>query len=187
MKKFYSAIIVLAVVLAPMDSVHARSGGQSWLLGLDLSYIASKTETVINGNTGTGESGTTYYDLSLGYFLGSNFVVGGIYSTLNRKNPGATVSTSTSGNALGAMAGYVFDNGIHLTGSYFLSATDDEYKKGSGYEVDIGWRSFVSNSFFVGAKMAYRSIKYTELQGSPGFESQTHTTTLPYISLGFGF
>lgn len=182
MKKFL-ILLVAALALVPVNSAHARGGGSSWLLGIDLSYISAKTEAEASGLKSTSESTNTLYDLSFGGMLGSNLYVGAMYSTKNDKS----LSTSTNGSAMGASIGYVFDSGVHLTGTYFLSATDGEYKKGSGYEIDLGWRSFISSSFFVGAKLAMRSLKYTENETIPGFESVTSTTTLPYISLGFGF
>ena len=188
MKKFYLLALVLMLTLAPLDKVYARSGGQDWLLGIDFSYLANKTETTVSGATYTdSDYSTTFYDLSLGHLIGSNLYLGGIYSTKNYSSKGATVSTSTSANAMGASVGWVFDNGVHVTGSYLLSATDGEFKKGSGMQVDFGWRSYLSGSFYVGAKLTYRSIKYTEYAAVAGFESLTDTNTLPYISIGFGF
>lgn len=188
MKIFYFIALVLALALAPIEMVHAKGGSQSWLLGIDLSYLANKQESVVNGVTATGnDNSTTYYDLGLGYLLGSNLYVGGIYSTKNYSSKGATVSTSTSASAMGASVGWVFDNGFHVTGSYLLSATDGDFKKGSGIQMDFGWRNYVSSSFYVGAKLTYRSIKYTEYALMSGFESHSDTTTLPYISIGFGF
>lgn len=184
MKKFY-LMLVLAFAIAPINSAHARGGsGASWLLGLDLSYLSSKVESVRNGNTTTNTDSTnTLYDLTFGGMVGSNLYVGAIYSTKSDKD----LSTNTSASAMGASIGFVADSGVHLTASYFLSATDGDYKKGTGYEVDFGWRNFISSSFFVGAKLAMRSIKYTENETVSGFESLTHTTTVPYISLGLGF
>jgi hypothetical protein len=186
MKKFYFIALVLMLAISPLHQANAK-GGQSWLLGLDLSYLSNKAESVAGGTTTTGELSSTFYDLSLGYMLGSNLYVGGVYATRNDKSTGATLSTSTNGSAMGAAIGYVADNGFHITGIYYLSATDDEYKKGSGMEVDLGWRTFVSSGFFVGAKLAYRSIKYTENASISNFTSYTHTTTMPYITLGMGF
>lgn len=182
MKKFYGALVVL-LLLTPFNSAFAK-GGQSWLLGVDLSYISTKTESVGSGSTTTSNGSATYYDLVLGYYVGSNTAVGLMYSTKNYKDDGATVSSSTPANATGAMVNYTFDNGIYFTGAYFLSATDNTLKKGSGYEIDFGWRHFISNSFFLGSKVAYRSLKYTDV---PGLDSYTITTMMPYISLGVAF
>lgn len=187
MKKFYYKALVFAMLLVPFDSALARGGGQSWLLGIDLSYLSNKAESVVSSTTSTAESSTTFYDVTLGYMLTPNVLVGGIYTTKNTSTKGASLSTSTNGSAAGASVGYVFDNGVHISGSYLLNAVDDEYKKGSGYQIDLGWRSFLSDSFFVGAKLAYRSIKYTENQTLAGFTSLTNTTAMPYISIGFGF
>lgn len=182
MKTFF---LLLAATLAfvSVDSAYARGSGGNWLLGMDLSYISSKTETETGGLKSTSESTNTLYDLSFGGMLGANLYVGAMYSTKNDKS----LSTSTNGSATGVSIGYVFDSGVHLTGTYFLTATDENYKKGSGYEIDLGWRSFISSSFFVGAKLAMRSLKYTENATILGFQSVTSTTTLPYISFGFGF
>ena len=188
MKKIYFMLFLLALIFNPSQQAQARGGGQDWMLDIDLSYLSYKSEASVNGTTSSGESSTTYYDITLGYMLSSNLMVGGIYATKNYKDSsGATISTSTSANALGATLGYVFENGAYLNGTYFLSATDDQYKKGSGFGLDLGWRTFTSGSFFIGGKLSYRSLKYTENTAISGFESQTNTSTLPYLTFGFGF
>lgn len=187
MKKTYLFLITLLSFI-PLNSALAKGGGgSSWLLGIDLSYLSSKTETDVSGTTATAETATTFYDISFGKMLGANIFLGALYSTSNDKTTGASVSTTTSGSATGASLGYIFDSGVFLTATYLLSATYDDYKKGTGYQIDLGWRSFLSSSFFVGAKLATRSIKYTENETISGFNSLTTTSTMPYISLGFGF
>ncbi len=185
MKKFYSALLVV-LLLAPFNSAFAK-GGQAWNLGVDLSYLSNKTETASSGNTASSQSSTTFYDLSLGYMISDSVMVGAMYATKNSKDDGATVSTSTPASALGAMIGYSFSNGVYFSGTYFLSATDGDYKKGSGYNIDFGWKYFMGSSFYLGAKLAYRSLKYTENDSLPALDSITQTTIVPYLSLGFGF
>lgn len=188
MKRFYFMALILGLTFASFEKVQARGGSSNWLLGIDLSYLAAKSETTVSGVTTVGSNqSTTFYDLTLGYLLGDNLYVGGIYSTKNYSDKGASISTSTSGNAMGASIGWVFGSGFHITGSYFFSATEGEYKKGSGTQADLGWRSFIAGSFYVGAKLTMRTLKYTEYAPTAGFESTTTTNTLPYISLGFGF
>lgn len=187
MNSFKFICVAILLYVAPINIAYAKGSSGSWLLGMDLNYSTTKVESVVSGTTTESESGTTFYDLILGTMIDANLYVGGIYSTVNNTSKGASISTSTTGSALGASVGYVFDNGLHILGSYFLSATYQDYKRGTGYEVDLGWRSFVSGSFFIGAKLAYRSLKYTENTTITGFESYTNTSTLPYISFGFGF
>lgn len=187
MNRFYSSILIFILCLAPLDKSLARGSDGGWLFGFDLSYLSFKSESVASGVTSETESNATYYDATLGYMISSNVMAGAILATKNTTDKGATLSTSTSGSATGASLSYIFDSGVYITGNYFLTATDQEYKKGSGIGVDLGWRSFLSGSLFIGAKLSYRSLKYTENQTISGFESQTNTTTLPYISLGFSF
>jgi hypothetical protein len=182
MKKFY-AILFLALALVPVNS-YAKGGGGGWLLGIDLAPVSSKTETTTSGVTATSESSTTVYDISLGNVMSSGLYLGVLYSSQSDKSD----STTTSASAMGASVGFIGDSGFNIIASYILSATYGEYKKGSGYQIDLGWRHFLSSSFYAGAKVSMRSLKYTENETLPsGFESTTYTTTIPYLVLGFGF
>tara|TARA_B110001454_G_scaffold219179_1_gene250746 strand:- start:30033 stop:30584 length:552 start_codon:yes stop_codon:yes gene_type:complete len=183
MKKFY-AILFLALSLVPVSSF-AKGGGGGWLLGIDFSYITSKAESTTSGVTGTGESTVSIYDLSLGNLMSSGLYIGALYSTRSDKSGS---DPATSSNALGASIGFIGDSGFNIIASYILSATDGDYKKGTGYQIDLGWRHFISSSFYMGTKVAMRSLKYTENATlSSGFESLTYSTTIPYVVLGFGF
>jgi len=182
MKKFF-AVLVVALALVPVNSAHAKGGGGGWLLGIDFSHISSKAETVTSGVTASGESSTSIYDVSIGSLMSSGLYLGVLYSTQSAKS-----TDTTTGSAMGVSVGAIADNGFNIIASYILSATDGEYKKGSGYQIDLGWRHFLSSSFYLGTKVAVRSVKYTENETlSSSFESITYTTTIPYVVLGFGF
>jgi len=183
MKTFY-ALLILALAILPVNSAHAKGGGGGWLLGLDFSYLSAKSEVTTSGVTGSGETSSNIYDLSFGSLMSSGLYIGALYSTRSDKDS----NSSTTGNAMGASVGFIGDSGFNLIASYILSATDGEYKKGSGYQLDLGWRHFLSSSFYMGAKIATRSVKYTENETlAAGFESLTYTSTIPYVVLGFGF
>lgn len=189
MKKITMMMVASAMVLAlGPQKAEARGGGSDgWLLGFDLSYISDKEETTTS-STSSSESATTFYDVNLGYTMPSGLYVGGIYASKSYSSSGtASVSTSASANAMGAVIGYGFMNGMYLNGIYFLSATDQDYKKGSGMGVELGWRTFASGSFFYGAKLSYRSLKYTENTTVASFNSLTKTIIMPMLSLGFTF
>lgn len=182
MKKIF-AVIVLALALAPVNSAYAKGGGGGWLLGIDFSHISSKAETVSGGVTASAESSTSIYDVSFGSLMSSGLYLGVLYSTQSAKD-----TITTTGSAMGVSVGAIADNGFSLIATYILSATDGEYKKGSGYQIDLGWRHFLSSSFYLGTKVAIRSLKYTENTTlSSSFESTTYSTTIPYVVLGFGF
>lgn len=190
MKKMITMTVLSALMLAfaPLQAEARGSGMDGWLLDFDLSYLSSKTETTTSSSTSNSQSSTTYYDVNLGYIMPSGLYVGGVYGAKNYSSSGsASVSTSTSASAMGASVGYAASNGVYINATYFLSATDQDYKKGSGLGLDLGWRSFMSSSFFVGAKLTYRSLKYTENATVSGFESTTSTVVLPYLSFGFTF
>lgn len=182
MKKFFT-ILILALALVPVNS-YAKGGGGGWLLGIDFSYLTSKTESVTGGVTTSGESSTSIYDLSFGSAMSSGLYIGALYSTRSDKSG----STTTTGSAMGPSIGFIGDSGFNIIATYILSSTDGDYKKGSGYQIDLGWRSFLSSSFYLGTKLSVRSIKYTENTTlSSAFDSITFNTTTPYVVLGFGF
>lgn len=182
MRKFY-AILFLALALVPVNSAHAKGGGGGWLLGIDFSYLTAKTEVASGGVTASSETSINIYDVSLGNVMSSGLYLGALYSTRSDKS-----TETTTGSAMGVSLGFIGDSGFNIIASYLLSATDGEYKKGSGYQIDLGWRHFLSSSFYLGTKLAIRSVKYTENATLPAtFESVTYTTTTPYVVLGFGF
>ncbi len=182
MRKFY-AIIILVLALVPVNSAHAKGGGGGWLLGIDFSYLSSKVDVVTSGVTSSGESSSNIYDVSLGNQMSSGLYLGALYSTRSDK-----ATDTTTGSAMGVSFGFIGDSGFNIIATYFLSATDGDYKKGSGYQIDLGWRHFLSSSFYLGTKVAVRNLKYTENETlSSGFESVTYATTMPYVVLGFGF
>ncbi|OYZ13482.1 MAG: hypothetical protein B7Y39_17550 [Bdellovibrio sp. 28-41-41] len=184
MKKFY-AFLFLALALVPVNSYAKGGGGGGWLLGVDLAPVSSKTESTTSGVTGTSESSSTVYDISLGNVMGSGLYLGALYSSQNDKSDSSTTTTAT---AMGASVGFIGDSGFNIIASYILSATNADYKKGTGYQIDLGWRHFLSSSFYMGTKISMRSVKYTENETlSSGFESLTYSTTIPYVVLGFGF
>lgn len=181
MKKFYFIALVFMLAFAPLSKVHAKGGNDGWMLGFDINQQTAKSETASGGTTASSdEVSITSYDVGLGYVMGSGLYVGGLYNGATSK----VGDTSTTANGMGASLGYVFGPGLHFTGSYILSATNGEMKKGSGLQMDFGWRTFVSGSFFLGAKLSYKSLKYTEVSG---VDSVTVTGTQPYVSFGFSF
>lgn len=186
MKSKFLCLIVLLSNLLPLNNAFAKSGNYNWLLGVDLSYLSIKSEAAANGETVSSERGNTLYDLSLVYFVASAYI-GAIYTTTNTTNTALTLSANTSGNALGASAGYAFDNGTYITISYLITATNQDYKKGSGSQIDLGWRAFLSSAFFIGTKLTLRTIRYAENNTISGFDTHSDKTILPYLSFGFSF
>jgi hypothetical protein len=183
MKKFY-AILFLALALVPVNSFAKGGGGGGWLLGVDISYIVSKTEAVYSGTTTSSESSNNIYDISIGNAMGSGVYFGLLYSTKSFKD----TDSSSSASAMGPSIGYIGERGFSIVATYILSATDADYKKGTGYQIDLGYRSYLAPNFYMGAKFAMKSVKFTENETlSSSFESLTYNTTIPYLVTGFSF
>ena len=103
-------------------------------------------------------------------------------------------SSSSSRTSLGLSAGYFSEKDFYLNVNYFLSSKynlgfGSEYSTGSGYEIDLGFLSKVTSSFYVGLCLAIKNFTYTE-QTTAGVVSSvdaTHKDVLPMFTFAVNF
>ena len=78
----------------------------------------------------------------------------------------ANDSSSASRTSTGLSVGYYSEKDFYLNLHYFLnskySSTGVEYSKGSGYEIDLGFLSKITSSFYAGLVIARKEFKYSE-------------------------
>ncbi len=138
-----------------------------------------KTESKSDGDNISGESKDSFYDLKINTDIGPVYV-GGIYGTRADDNTG-----SEYGVTLGVRSKSGFFGELH----YFLAAeyksSSNEFKKGSGLGVDLGYNAMLGSSFYMGFQFAYRTITYKEFNTATA--ENKITSLKPMINLGFMF
>lgn len=175
MKKF---VIFTTILLASTFAQARYSGGGEGGVLLDLNAFMYNQKSDNNGTT--SESNTAIYDIKLGYLPGSGLYLGGIYTSRNHSG-----NLSDSGSATGLSAGYMGESGFYLMGHYYFTATNGDYKEGSGYQADFGYLALVSGAFYVGTELTYRSIKYKKLNNVDA--DYTSTELFPMLTVAFVF
>ena len=124
------------------------------------------TQTVKSNGTKTVDTKLVSADGRLGYMaMGSGLYIGGMY----KYESGTGDSTTVKAVSTGASLGFV-KSGFSLIGTYFLQGTRDvttagvekQYKKATGFQVDVAFMAAFSEAFFVGPQISYRSMKYAE-------------------------
>ncbi len=189
MKKMWLTAFVFASTMIMAATVQARGGGgggSGVLLDLNLNYGSSKTDDINSGVT-THQTDTTsaIYDVKLGYLSGSGLYLGGIYTS---RSDSVLNAAGTSASAMGASVGYMGSAGFFITGHYLLSATNGEYKEGTGMQADLGYKAGLGNGWMLGAELTYRSITYKKNSTlAATFESRQTTEVMPMVSVGYMF
>jgi hypothetical protein len=91
-----------------------------------------------------------------------HWAYGAIYSQ------SASDASDASRRSYGLSVGYYSERDFYLNYHYYFSTKygfpGTEYTKGSGYEIDLGFLSKVTSSFYVGLVFAIKNFSYTEQQ-----------------------
>lgn len=168
-------LALCALMMASAASLQAEARRSS--SGVLFTANAFMYNTEAEQGSASAKSENSVIDLKLGYLGGSGLYLGGMYST--RDMNGA------DGNAIAASVGYVGSKGFFIKGHYVASAELDEWKEGTGFQVDFGYLSNVTSSFVVGVEITHRSIEYAKHDTVPG--KYKLTETMPMLTLGFVF
>ncbi len=103
-------------------------------------------------------------------------------------------SSSSSRTSYGLSAGLFSEKDFYLNVNYFLSSKYNlgfgtEYTKGSGYEIDLGFLSKVTSSFYVGLALAIKNFTYSEQTSFLGTTSisATHKDVMPMFTFAVSF
>lgn len=103
-------------------------------------------------------------------------------------------SSSSSRTSYGLSVGYFSEKDFYLNLNYFLASKYNlgfgtEYSKGGGYEIDLGFLSKVTASFYVGLALAIKNFTYSEQTSAAGTSSisATHKDVLPMFTFAVDF
>jgi hypothetical protein len=82
----------------------------------------------------------------------------------------ASDASDASRKSYGLSVGYYSEKDFYLNYHYYFASKygfpGTEYTKGSGYEIDLGFLSKVTSSFYVGLVLAIKNFSYTEQEVS---------------------
>jgi len=177
-----SKIILFASILLASMVSHADLS-KTLVFSLNTIYL----DRDYDDNGTTSESKITDTDLRL-IRVDKKFAVGGIYSISSND------SSNSSRTSYGISAGYYSDKDFYLNAHYFLSSKykfngTTEYTKGSGYEIDLGFLSKITSSFYVGLMVAHKSFSYSEMtvNGVSSSTSATHKELIPMFTFAVVF
>ena len=138
-------------------------------------------------NNVTSQSKITDTDLRL-IRVDKKFGIGGIYSISSND------SSDSNRTSLGLSAGYYSEKDFYLNAHYFFSSKykfngNSEYTKGTGYEIDLGFLSKVTSSFYVGLMVAHKSFSYSEVSvsGVTSSTSASHRELIPMFTFAVVF
>lgn len=165
----------------------AASSGSGVLMSLGLLRFESETEGSTIGNS---KGINTYYDIKLGYLIGNDVYVGGIYSSYGHDDG----ITQPKRSLYGATAGYHSD-GWFLDLSYFIGgnyelSSNINLKNPSGLGIDIGYQAMVNSNFFLGVQGSYKSYTFKEVESSNVVvkeDNKVKSELYPMVLLGVVF
>lgn len=176
MKKILFSFVVFSSVLAQADL------SRTTIFSLNTIYLdRDYTDNGVNS-----KSKATDTDLRL-MRVEKKFGYGLIYSQ------SANDSSSSSRTSTGLTLGFYSEKDFYLNLHYFLNSKysfgGSEYSKGNGYEIDLGFLSKITSSFYAGLVIARKEFKYTELTGPAGTSSTeaTHHELIPMFTFAVVF
>ena len=163
MKKILFSLVLFVSVAAQADLSRSTLFSLNTIL-LDREYI---------DNNVTTKSKITDTDLRL-MRIEKQWAYGVIYSQ------SASDSSAASRSSYGISAGYYSDKDFYINLHYFLNskytAGNTDYSKGSGYELDLGFVSKITSSFYAGLMFGRKEFKYSESTTNLGFPGGTTTS-----------
>lgn len=184
MKKMWLSSVITASVVFLLVTVPAAGATSGVLFSLNAFYTTDKVEVESGGVTSTVDAKDSAYDVKLGYLSNSGLYWGGLYTSRSSDIGGST----SAGTATGASLGYVGSRGFYVMGHYLLSATaGDNYKEGSGMQVDLGYMSAVSGGLILGVELTYRSVTYKKDETNAALDHYKHDEVMPMLTLGYLF
>lgn len=149
MNKILFSLVIFASMIAQADL------SRTTIFSLNTIYL-DRDYTNNGVNTKIKETDT---DLRL-MRVEKKWAYGAIYSQ------SANDSSSASRTSTGLSAGYYSEKDFYINVHYFLNSKFSdagvEYSKGSGYEIDLGFVSKITSSFYAGLVIARKQFKYSE-------------------------
>jgi hypothetical protein len=163
MKKIIFSVFFLISTIASADL------SRSTLFSLNTIYLDRE---YVDNNV-TTKNKITDTDLRL-MRIEKKWAYGVIYSQ------SASDSSDASRTSYGVSTGYYSDKDFYINLHYFFGSKytfgNTEYSKGSGYELDLGFVTKITSSFYAGLMFGRKEFKYSESTTNLGFPGGTTTS-----------
>ena len=167
MKKILFSVVLLVSTFMP--TVASADLSRTTLFSLNTIYI-DRDYTFANVST---HDKITDTDLRL-MRIEKKWAYGVIYSQ------SASDSSDASRTSYGISTGYYSDKDFYINLHYFFGSKytmgATEYSKGSGYEIDLGFLTKITSSFYAGLMFGRKEFKYSESTTNAGFPGAPSTT-----------
>lgn len=170
-------LIVLPLFFVMLLSPSAFANGYIKLDGL---YKSTETKDA----SGSEKGSETLINVGAGFITQGRWVIGGLYAMEKVKGGNSTVERTSYGPTLGWISGAA--SGFYLLGTYFISSEFGDGYKGTGYEVDLGYKMGMGR-VSIAPQLSYKSFEYDELNGVDLATPLEHTNIDPYFVLIFEF
>lgn len=171
--------------LMAISKAEAKFGKDGYLFDVSIFNSSDSAKRKTTTGEGEGKSSSMYYNVNLGKVSEKGYYYGGIYSGRSSSTNG---TSNEGGSAFGLSVGMFTEDGYFVLAHYLVSATDNIYKSGSGFQLDGGFKFSIGNNWLLGGNLSYRSVTYTKLSyEDPTFVSLAVTELRPMLSLGYLF
>ncbi|MDW8189848.1 MAG: hypothetical protein RMK80_02625 [Pseudobdellovibrionaceae bacterium] len=169
----YSLVAYLVVLVIMFG--YAQEGWSKFEGHLSYYSWSQKTE---GNNLGNVESYLSDYQIKLGYNGGSYFV-GLVYDHFINE-----IGNSRPRISYGVSLGYrsvnwFFDFNYFPVSTYEISSVT-KLQDGSGFGFDVGYRWFVSSSFFGGLQVSFRTLSYNKIAIGSSTSNATNKISQEY-------
>lgn len=147
------------------------SAGSSFFSSYAMANGMGKIAGTYSSHTSTDGGGSSkasrmIYDVGAYYkFQGGGWVAGALY-----QNDSASGDLSANRTSYGASAGWMSprESGFFVIGTYFISSTYEEFKDGTGYQIDVGYK-FTPRQIPFGLQLSYKNYDYSKYDHSDTF------------------
>lgn len=175
-----NVFLLIIVILAGLSARADLS--RSTIFSLNTIYI----DRDYDNNGVTSKSKQTDTDLRLTR-VEKNWSYGAIYALSSND------SSDANRTSYGLSVGYYSEKDFYLNFNYFLASKyafgSNEYSKGTGYEVDLGFLTKITSSFYAGLLIGIKNFSYTEqrIGGVTSSASINHREVLPMFTFAVDF
>ncbi|RYZ64381.1 MAG: hypothetical protein EOP09_16035 [Proteobacteria bacterium] len=136
------------------------------------------------GTQQTTDVQTTLYDLKLGYIFPISWYLGVIHSS---RSDNVLYRNADYGTTNGVSVGYLSYTGPYFMVHYLFQASRAEYSRGSGTQVDVGYKFEANDRWVFGLELSHRALTYQKSDQNSALEYYKVTEVFPMASVGYLF
>lgn len=132
----------------------------------------------------TTNTSRTLIDFGAGHLFSNGFTLGGMYGSEKYNSSTSTIDRTGIGPTFGWMKNK--SAGFYFLGTYFLNPTMTGGFKGTGHQLDVGFR-FVLDKVSIAPQFSKKYFKYTEQDGQTISPAYVDDRIDPYFVIWIDF